>query len=451
MALYNARIEEILSGLRTPEATDTAKAGEHGADQAKVLARYTGFTNDLEKYSEWRDAVLQESLAILKEESSSPSPDAYQAKWTEYYAKNSAEAAKKIMDALKDATTVAPELCAFAQTVSTQEAAFFAQCGRMTLARMSAQALLNSINFDVEADRLEAKWKSLGDSDRSIDDKVAGTTKQIQDLFKETVEKVIAEQRWLAEKAGNVKLDPNATPNDWKDVVKQLVKAAVQHVMQTLEPYKKGISTYVEALSQMNREEETLVVLFTQIRESVREFVKRTNYESATREYNETTANAESLASGCPTSGGQKDALLLARAAADAVKPFMDELKHGYEDFMSEFRDVFVGPVGDKTVEELLELSENLHTWEDIERFNLPGRLDAALQDFDNSWKVNVDGLSDDDKEALRLVWKTELDELAKGIIEAKEDRVRDQIGQYLRDKKKALMDKIRSSKGGGE
>jgi hypothetical protein len=201
----------------------------------------------------------------------------------------------------------------------------------------------------------------------------------------------------------------------------------------------------------MNREEETLVVLFTQIRESVREFVKRTNYESATREYNETTANAESLASGCPTSGGQKDALLLARAAADAVKPFMDELKHGYEDFMNEFRDVFVGPVGDKTVEELLELSENLHTWEDIERFNLPGRLDAALQDFGNSWKVNVDGLSDDDKEALRLVWKTELDELAKGIIEAKEDRVRDQIGQYLRDKKKALMDKIRSSKGGGE
>src|SRR4030095_407219 len=108
------------------------------------LARYTGFTNDLEQYSEWRDEGLQESLAILEEEASSPSPDAYHAKWTEYYAKNSAEAAKRIMDALKDATTVAPELCAFAQTVSTQEAAFFAQCGRMTLAPVAGAAALAS-------------------------------------------------------------------------------------------------------------------------------------------------------------------------------------------------------------------------------------------------------------------------------------------------------------------
>ena len=83
---------------------------------------------------------------------------------------------------------------------------------------------------------------------------------------------------------------------------------------------------------------------------------------------------------------------------------------------------------------------------DDLDTSN-PSRLAQAL----SIHPEQTDGLSDDDKEALRLVWKTELDELAKGIIEAKEDRVRDQIGQYLRDKKKALMDKIRSSKGGGE
>ena len=451
MALYNARIEEIRSALQVPQTADLAKAGEHGADQAKVLARYTGFANDLEKYAEWRDETIQESFAILKEESSSPSPDTYQSKWTEYYAKASAEASKKIMDALKDATTVAPELCVFAQTVSSQEAAFFAQCGRMTLARMSAQALLNSINFDVESDRLKDKWKSLGDSDRSVDEKVAATTKQIQDLFKETVEKVIAEQRGLAEKAANWKPEPGKVITDWKGALVEIAKAGVQAVMQALEPYKKGTATYVDALMQMNQQEETIVILFTQIREDVRNFVKKTNYESATKDYNEAVSNAESLAGGCPTSGGQKDAKLVARAAADAVKPFMDELKHGYEDFMNESKEIFTGPVGDKTVEELLELSENLHSWEDIERFNLPGRLDAALQDFNNTWTVNVDGLSGDDKEALRQVWKAELDTLAKGIIEAKEDRVRDQIPVYLKDKKKALLEKIKGSKGGGE
>jgi len=194
--------------------------------------------------------ALQEALALLKEESSSPAGPAYQAKWSEYFAKKSAEAARMVMDALKDAATVAPELCRFAQTVSGQEAAFFGQCGRMTLAHMSGQAQLYTLNFYREADRLEAK---------------------------------------------------------------------------------------------------------------------------------------------------------------------------------------------------------RLKSWEEIERVNLPVRLDAALQDYQNTWTVNVDGLSDEDKNALREVWKTELDVLAKGIVEAKQDRVRDQIRMYLNDKMQELMTKINGSKGGGE
>ena len=172
----------------------------------------------------------------------------------------------------------------------------------------------------------------------------------------------------------------------------------------------------------------------------------------ATKEFNEAVSNAAASAAACPTSGGQKDAMLFATVSAEAVQPFMDEFKKGFEVFMSEeLREVFVGPVGDKTVEELLELSKRLKSWEEIERVNLPGRLDAALQDYQNTWTVNVDGLSDEDKNALREVWKTELDVLAKGIVEAKQDRVRDQIRMYLNDKMQELMTKLKGSKGGGE
>lgn len=451
MALYSFRLEEITSAVRVPEATDTARAGERGTDQAAVLARYTGFMNEMKRYEDWRDDVLQEALSLLKEESSSPSGPAYQSKWAEHFAKLSAEAAKRVIDALKDAQTVAPDLCAFAQTVSTQEAAFFAQCGRMPLAQISAQAQLYALDFYREADRLEEKWKSLGDSDRSIDEKIADTTKQIEELFKETVENLIAEERGLVDKAKNVKLDPTAVITTWKSAVAAVAKAAVQKVMTVLEQYKKGTSEYVEILMQKHHQEETLVILFTQIRESVREFVKKTNYELATREFNEAVSAAEAAASSCPTSGGQKDAKLFAQTATATVKPFMDELKKGFEDFMNQFREIFTGAVGDKTVEELVELSERLKSWDEIERVNLPGRLDAALQDFENSWQVNVDGLSDDDKEALRQVWKTELDVVGKGIVEAKQDRIRDRIPMILRDKKRELMEKLRGSKGGGE
>lgn len=196
--------------------------------------------------------ALQEALALLKEESSSPAGPAYQAKWAEYFAKKSAEAARMVMDALKDAATVAPELCRFAQTVSGQEAAFFGQCGRMTLAHMSGQAQLYTLNFYREADRLEEKWKSLGDRNRPINEKVANTSKQIKELFEETVVKVVAEQRGLAEKAANVKLDPTQPITTKMSVLGALAKMAVQTVMQTLEPYKTGTAAYAETLLQMH-------------------------------------------------------------------------------------------------------------------------------------------------------------------------------------------------------
>ena len=120
MALYGFRIEEVVAGLRAPEEQDLATMGERGADQARVLARYTGFSNDLTKYADWRDEVLQGSLAILKEEGSSPSPDAYQARWTEHFARAGAEAAQKIVDAVRDAENVTPRLRAFAEAVATQ-------------------------------------------------------------------------------------------------------------------------------------------------------------------------------------------------------------------------------------------------------------------------------------------------------------------------------------------
>jgi hypothetical protein len=110
MPLYDFRMQELKAELQTPQNADLAAAGERGAQQAQVLARYTTFVAEIEKYFDWRDGKLQDSLAMLKEESSSPSGDAAQGKWSEYFARCASDGAKMVTDAPKDADVLAPEL-----------------------------------------------------------------------------------------------------------------------------------------------------------------------------------------------------------------------------------------------------------------------------------------------------------------------------------------------------
>jgi hypothetical protein len=445
-------MQELKAELQTPQNADLAAAGERGAQQAQVLARYTTFVAEIEKYFDWRDGKLQDSLAMLKEESSSPSGDAAQGKWSEYFARCASDGTKMVTDAPKDSDVLAPELRRYAQSAATQEAAFFGQCGRMPLARMAAEAQRYTQLFHDEADKLEEKWEAFGESDRSIDEKVEDVVRQLDQLFEETVAKVVAEQRRVAELAAKVEFDPSKpVPDTALSAVVAIAKMGVQAIMQTLQRFQVAASAYGDALAQRQYDEGTIVFAFTQVREDVRQFMSRINFDVAMRGYNEAVATAQELAGACPTSGLQKDAKLFASTAAATVQPHMDRFKSGFEDFMHDLKDVFVGPVGDRTVEELVELSRSTASWDELQRLDLPNRLDAAFQDCERTWVMNVEGLSDNDKEALRDVWKKELDELGKGIVDAKQDRIHDHLKLYLKEKKAELAARLRDSRGGGQ
>lgn len=451
MAEYNARWEELQAEVRAPEERDLRSVGERGAEQAQVLSRYTGFMAGLAKYIDWRDRALNDALPILKEESSSATETGQQSKWIEHFSRRGEEAFKMIVDLVKEAEKIAPELRRFGETVAQQESAFFAELGRAPLAFFQGRVQQYTAEFHREKESLEKKWKALEEQDRPIDQKLAETSLQILKLFEETVAKVTSEQRGLEEKLRDVKVDPSQPmTGGLMNTLGNLLKMGVQSVMEKLEPLRKSADDYNATLLDLYKREETMVILFTQIREGVREFLSKTNLDTAIREFNEATRNAFDAAGQCPTSKQRDDAKRLVEKAIDTVKPYMEKFKNEYEVFVGANRGTFVGPVSPKTIDDLLEPSERERSWEEIERFNIQRKL-QEIYDRAVHWKVDIDGLTDEGLKDLRAAWEIELERLGRGIVAAKDDRMIDQIKALLKDRRRELAERAKSSKGGLE
>ena len=112
---------------------------------------------------------------------------------------------------------------------------------------------------------------------------------------------------------------------------------------------------------------------------------------------------------------------------------------------------IFVGPVGDKSIEEILELRHKQQSWDEITRFNVQRKLKDIYDDTAPSWKLELDGLSDEDKRDIENMLKVELERLSRGIIAVSNDTAFNRLGRYYSDTTSKLKDKIKSSKGGLE
>lgn len=454
MAEYNARWEELQAEVKTPEARDLERVGERGAEQAQVLARYSGFMAGVAKYIDWRDRALNDTLSLLKEESSSLTGTGQQSKWIDTFSRRGEEAFKMLVDLVKgirEIEKIAPQLREIGEKVAQQESAFFAQLGRAPLAFFQGQVQQYTAEFHREKESLENKWKSLEEQDRPIDQRLAETSRQILRLFEETVAKVTADQRGVEEKLRDVKVDPSQPmTGSVMNTLGNLLKMGVQAVMERLEPHRKTADEYHATLLELYKREETMVVLFTQIREAVREFLKKTNLDTATREYNEASRNALDVAGQCPTDRQRDDARRFIEKAIETVKPHMEKFKNEYEAFIGANKGIFVGPVSPKTIDDLLEPAERERSWEEIERFNIQGKL-QEIYDRAVHWNVDIDGLTDEDLKALRATWEIELERLGRGIVAAKEDRMIDQMKALFKDRRRELAERAQNSQGGLE
>ncbi|MDQ1280128.1 MAG: hypothetical protein QG670_1390, partial [Thermoproteota archaeon] len=405
MVEYNARWEEFEKGVIEAEEKDYRQVGDDPAKTLPITTRATLLSKSFSIYMDWRDRTLQEGLKMLEEESTSITGSGQRARWSEHFSKKGQEALKIILDSVKEYDK-APNLRKFGEEAAGQESQFFAQLARAPLAWVQGQLQQYTREFYKEMNNLEGKWRTLGDQDRSIDDKIRETSKKILSIQQDAVNEFISNERGLEDTTKTL-------VNKLKDAPSGTVPPYIKYPLQVVDWYLERlkalrISTveYTGKIQENYRYEDTIVVMFTQTREMVREFMDKTNLATAVEEYNESCRNALDMASQCPTSRQRDDAKKFVEKGISKVEKFLNNFKEEYSEFVSDNKGIFVGPVNDKTLEELLEIQERKRTWEEIEHFNIQSKLQDLYKHSITLFEVDVEGLSEEQKKELKDFFK---------------------------------------------
>lgn len=439
--------------MRDLEAKDIALdlIADDGVTQAQVLARYSTFAAEFEDYIEWRDDQLDDGLAVIKQAySSSATGESMDDEWTDFFLARGREASDRLTKRAEGLDVRVPELKAYARRLATEESQFWVQLAMAPLARAAGDLAWQHRDLDVECDRLEDKWEALGDQDEDIDEKIESTLQEIRELFEEVTEKLVAEQRGLIAKVEAVRLQPKDVPTgSFWNAVGLLLKGAATVIFTHTETLKSGTAAYLSTLTNLHQMQEGVAVLFTNMREDVRTYLEQRRLATATETFNDATSEARDLAARCPTPGQREDALRFVERVVDEVEPIIDAFELSYKRFVDTHREIFVGPVGPKAIEQLIEPDVRDRAFDAIDDFDLERRLQELVDTNAPTLFVDVEGVTEDDKEKIREIFMVEWRKLGEGLIAVKDDHLGDRVVQVGRDFVAKVTAKVKDSKGG--
>lgn len=443
MAEYPARWDEIQKKIK--EVQQTEKPISFELKNLPFIDRYDKFKESLEDYIDWRDKALNNALPILKNESTSITGSVQKDKWDAHFTKQGQDAFKMILAFVPDDENT-PKLRLFAEIIASQESAFFAKLSSASLAWCQGQVQEYTYQFYREMNSLEGKWKDLQSKDKSVDSKVKQTSKEVLEIFSEVVEYLANKERrgetLLREAADKVRSIPGMP-------LLASAGALVHEMLAKAEMFQKELDELVAEYMNAYKQQETIVVLFTQIRNSVHKFLEKTNLDTASDEFEETCKNSLVMAGQCSTKGQQDDAKKFIEKAIRIVKDYYEEFKDQYEEFVYDNQGIFVGAVVDKTIEEILEKREVNRSWQEITRFNIQAKLKDIHNDSVRAWHVDVNGLTEEQKREFENFWRIELEKLGRGLTKAADGSAVNRMKQVLVEKWRLLETNMKNSKGG--
>ena len=444
MVEYKARWDEIREKILI--LGERQRSGRDEVESISVLQKYTKFIDSMKGYMDWRDKALNNALLILTIESTSITGAAQKDKWDDYFEKVGQEAHQMILGFVPDDDTNTP-LRLLCEGFATLESIFFTKLKSVPLAWFQGQVQVYTYEFYTEMNSLETKWKNLLSSDQYADSKVKNTSAQVLQIFKDKVAGLVMQQRageeGLRRGVSIAKLDASV-PMEMKAAL-----TAVQLMLTKAKELQKSIDDLVTIFMNAYKSEETVVILFDQTRNGVNEFLNKTNFDTSVEEFETTYENSLNMAKQCKTKGQQEDALKFVQKATPLVKNMFDEFKTQYEEFISENRGIFVGPVGDSQIEEILEKRDMDYAWRDIRAFNIQQKLKDIHNDTVRAWHVDINGLTDKQKKEIEDFWHGELERLGRGLLLVAEGTTWDRLKQVFTIKRKQLESMVKSSKGG--
>ncbi|MCB0374715.1 MAG: hypothetical protein KDD04_02225 [Sinomicrobium sp.] len=434
-----AEVEKILDDALSKMA-DTPRAF------FMPVAQQEEIRDKLDRYFDFRQKALEEALKLLNNDSVTAKEQSD--KWRKHLLGKGSEGAKMIADSIKDIKRSSLFKDEVAR-IGFSESVFFTRLAHMQLPNaMQGKLIEYRREFEEEKKKLLDKWKDLLDKDKGIDSKMDETTNKLLQLYKEGLKKVDAANTKAREnltkylKAAHV-ADEATSPGT------PSILEPVNAMMSQLNIFMTSSKELAKRFEALYKSEETVVViLFGKTRAGVKEFLEKTNLDKALDEYEEAGKKCLDVANSFKSAGQKADAVKFVTESARVTKKHMEAFTKAYNDFVNAFRGIFIGPVGDRTVEDLVEKQRWDYAKNEWQRLNIQTELKKMYDDAREWWAVDLDDLHPAVKEHVEKLLEKERKRLEPALREAGDNSVLDALKQMLTIEKMLLVDKIKRLKG---
>ena len=411
MASFNSRWGEI------EKAFDDAykKATEAQEPEDVLYSRYALMKGQLKTYSDSRVKTMENLLKLLKTYGNSITEKGQTEAWKKA-ANDAGQASFKAISDMDDNEESLLNVVVLA--IACQEADFFAKLAAMQHGAIQGFMCQNAAKLYEERKRLGDKWKAIEGSAKSINQKSEAEGKKILQAFEQAVDEIGKANR----RAADMVRDTALAYKKFKDGE----GGAEPGFPDILEDGEARVATLVHTAKEVSdmyrnayKSKETTLVLFGNNREAVRKFLDETNLENSLKRSSEAQKEATSLAGTCMTKAQQDDMKAFVYEANKMIQGAVQFYEKGFNDFIKEFKGIFIGPIGTNTLDQLLKGTFWKATEDKLERINFESELKKYYDEAEDMWDIPLSGVDDTLQRAFKDAFKRELRDYDDAIEEA--------------------------------
>jgi hypothetical protein len=401
--------------------------------------------NAVDTYFNSRQRILEDALNFLRDDSKTA--EQQRNRWENHMNTKSTEACSVLVESLryKSPTT----FTIIVSELISQESVFFLKLANMQFCDvMNARLLEYRKQFDEEKKKLLDKWASIQNENKNINASIEEACVTLLAVYKDGLAK-----------AGNFKDHVRNEIKDWVKVfsvgaklllgvsVPAPLTQAINSTADAINNFAPNAKQLSSRLDQLYKSEENIVVMmFGNTRKSVKEFLDKTNHDKAEKDYYSAFKHAQDVAANMLTNGQIEDALLFVTKAEEITKKPLTSFTDAYKGFVNEFKEIFIGPVGERTIKDLLKKERWDQTKAEWQRMNIQTEL-KKIYDDSREW-VNIDmfNLTPEVKAEVVAALKKDRERLDLALSSAGDRSILDAVGLYLAISKETTFNRVKDS-----
>lgn len=434
MGLYERRAAELLLTFND-EVSD-------GKELAWYLPRLT-------QYVKKCDALLTSLVASIKSFDEKDPREA--AEWAKVRDAGLAEAVKEKPDLSKYGELPSVALLAFDKRFQVAEAAFLGGFKESQVGDEADAILGIARSLREKTEGLEKVWAKTLDQDEDFDDKAQATAKEVSGLIDEAISKAAANNRELIEAFGELVKINDSLPEglkDLSDLVPGALGTVVKVILKALASssyfYAKLLEKLLERerkLQDLFRREGNLMVVFSETRKEVAEFVRNTNLDKAKVSYIAADKELDTLIGAMEADTHEAAAEGFKKEVMEALGKVLDRAETHHNEFVKKHKSKFFGPVGSDIAEQLLET----RVWSDLLRDFETRPLHTKLQELYSKrlFAVTAGKLEPAARDYIEDQLKRDFDKLMKVIEELDRKLERQPPEKQIEAGRKLLAERV--------